>query len=338
MDAPATVVWLAPLPADADRTRALANWARTHSVSLVEPSDETPPRLSSDPADPKLAGEVDDLVERARDAVAAGDGDAVDRALAAAEARLRAHPELPHAAWLMAEVERCRSMRWRRLPPVDREAADRAWQRAEALDGGRLAGIGEQAAAAAPAAATLDLGDELPPREQAWLDGSPVRGSVPTHAGLHALVVTRDGAPIWAAWVEAPSGPSNVTMNVQPPPSCSAADFDGARVEGGSVAAERVRCPSWVAVTAADRPGAVRVSTCEGNRCGPLLDWQAPEPWTLVPPLERRDRERWPTWATWGLVGAGAAIATGAVVILATALRSAPTETRFTLVGGLQSR
>jgi len=96
-------------------------------------------------------------------------------------------------------------------------------------------------------------------------------------------------------------------------------------------------CPSWVAVTAGDRRGAVRVASCEGNRCGPLLDWQAPEPWTLVPPLEHSDRERWPNWATWGLVGAGAAIATGAVVILATALRSAPTETRFTF-GQLKSR
>jgi hypothetical protein len=331
MDTPATVVWLAPLPADADRTRALVNWARTHSVSLVDPSDEPPPGLPSDPADPKLAADVDDLVERARDAVAAGDADGVDRALAAAEARLRAHPELPHAAWLMAEVERSRSMRWCRLAPIDREAAERAWQRAEALDGGRLPGIGEQAAATAPAAATLDLRSELLPREQAWLDGSPVRGRVPTHAGLHALAVTWDGSPIWAAWVELPAGPSSVMMDVPPPPSCSAADFSGARVERGTILADRVQCPSWVAVTVADRSAAVRVSTCQGHRCGPLLDWQAPEPWTLAPSLERRNHDRLPTWATWGLVGAGAAIATGAVVILATALRPAPTETRFTL-------
>jgi hypothetical protein len=331
MDTAATVVWLAPLPADGERTRALANWARTHGVSLVEPTVESPPRLPGDAADPKIAAEVDDFVDRARDAVSAGDADGADRALAAAEARLRAHPELPHAAWLMAEVERCRSMRWRRLPPVDSEAADRAWQRAEALDGGRLPGIGEQASAGAPPTATLDLGSSLAPREQAWLDGSPVRGSVPTRAGLHALAVTWDGSPIWAAWVDVPAGASSVAMDVPPPPACSAADFGGVRVEGTSVAADRVRCRSWVAVTAAARSAAVRVSTCEGNRCGPLLDWQAPEPWTLVPPPEHRDRNRWPAWATWGLVGAGAAVATGAVIILATALRPAPTETVFTL-------
>jgi hypothetical protein len=131
--------------------------------------------------------------------------------------------------------------------------------------------------------------------------------------------------------VELPAGPSNVTMDVQPPPTCSAGDFGGVRVEEGSVAADRVRCPSWIAVTTGDRPGAVRVSTCEGHRCGPLRDWQAPEAWKLIPSPERRNRERWPTWATWGLVGAGAAIATGAVVIVATALRPAPTETVFTV-------
>ncbi len=106
----------------------------------------------------------------------------------------------------MAEVERARATRWRRIAPEDVEAAERSWARAEALDGGRIPGIGEIAGAGHAATATVSL--ELPGDDDARLDGRPLprdgagsdeataRGTtrvVATRAGPHALVVTADG-------------------------------------------------------------------------------------------------------------------------------------------------
>src|SRR5580700_5535610 len=158
MDAPATTVWVAPALPDAEQTRALSSWARTHGVRLMAPVEGSAPALA---VDPRIADDVERLLDRARDAMVARDGEAVDRVLSAAASTLQAHPELPQAAWLMAEVERAKSSRLRRIAPVDEAAANVAWTRAEALDGGRVAGIGEQAAAS-PAAATLTVPAGLP--------------------------------------------------------------------------------------------------------------------------------------------------------------------------------
>ncbi|MGH7436349.1 MAG: hypothetical protein ACRENE_11810, partial [Polyangiaceae bacterium] len=125
MDAPATVVWIAPAPPDADPRKALAGWAASRGVTLVEPAPWRPDALE---VDPHVAGDVEDLIDRARDALAGTDGSAVDREIAKAEALLRAHPELPQAAWLMAEVERVRAVRLGQMPPVDAAAATRAWK------------------------------------------------------------------------------------------------------------------------------------------------------------------------------------------------------------------
>ncbi|HEY8086997.1 MAG TPA: hypothetical protein VIF09_04110, partial [Polyangiaceae bacterium] len=206
-DAPATLVWLDAEPPDASRSQAIAAWARAHGVVLRPPSKERAPALAVDPA---RADAIDGLLERVRDAMAARDAEAADRALASAEAELRAHPELPEAAWLMAEVERARSSRFRVIPPQDLDAADRAWARAEALDGGRVTGVGEAASGAHPADASLTLSLE-PTGARAWLDGHPVGGTVVAlHAGPHVVVVTSEDLPVWAGWIETPAGPSTL--------------------------------------------------------------------------------------------------------------------------------
>src|SRR5579859_3430113 len=121
MDAEATLVWIAAAPADAEQARAIASWGSAHGLRLVSPTVPLPqpPPLAGRPAvDLRIADDVAVQLERARDALAALDGAEVDRALATAEASLRAHPELPQAAWLLAEVERTRSTRLRRVAPA----------------------------------------------------------------------------------------------------------------------------------------------------------------------------------------------------------------------------
>ncbi|HEY4015991.1 MAG TPA: hypothetical protein VGM06_21795 [Polyangiaceae bacterium] len=340
----ATVVWVAPdgpaseasATPDGPQSRALSAWGRAHGVRLVEPAVVAIPAIAVDPA---VGERVEDDIDRARDAVAAHDADRAERAIEAADATLRAHAELPQAAWLMAEVERARAALWRRVAPLDAGAADLAWARAEALDGGRVAGVGEEAAPAhAPnAAVTLAVS---PGDARAWLDGEPIGVSeaVATRAGLHALVVTWAGVPVWASWVEVSAGGSTLDVPVDVAPACSAADVSRARVgASGAVEARFVRCRSWVAVEAGARPATVRVATCETDRCGDPVEWRAPAPWTWAPPVREDDERRsWPAWATWALVGGGAAVAAGVIAVAAGAFQQAPTETRFAS-GGLKS-
>lgn len=333
MDAPPTLVWIAPQPADGSQARTIESWGRARGVVLVAPREERTPTLV---VDPKVAEDVESLLDRARDAIAARDGDASDRAIDTAEAMLRAHPELPQGAWLMAEAERARSARERRVPPIDDAAADRAWARAEAIDGGRVAGLGEQASSTHPAAATIAL-DVTPPDARVWLDGAAVQGgAVDTHAGSHVVVATYNGAPVWAQWVETPAGSSTVRIAAPVAPACSVDDVSRATVGKEGVDAAGVRCPAWVA--AAPGPDGVLFATCEREHCGPLLAWHptASIPWQ--PPPEHHEGG-WPSWATWTLVGvgAGAVVATTVAILASGVLKPAPTATQF-VSGGVKQQ
>jgi hypothetical protein len=332
MDSPATIVWLAPEPPDAEQSRSLASWSQARGIQMAPPRPATPPALATDPTAAEVA---ESMLQRARDSIAAREGDEADRALASAESVLRAHPELLQAAWLMAEVERAKAARLRRLPPVDPEAAEEAWLRAEALDGGRVPGVGEESSSRHPLPATLSL-EVSSDQTQLWLDGEFVSsGVVATRAGPHALVVTWDGAPIWAAWIDTPPGYSTVRVPIPEPPACTAGDLARVRIGGSGIDAHNVQCRLWIFATTGDKRGSVRLAECAAARCGAVITWQAPAPWTWSPAVQRDRRTGWPTWGTWSLVAAGAALAAG-VVIFATTRPSAPTETRF-VNGGLKT-
>jgi hypothetical protein len=333
-----TVLWLASAQApdlEAGRTRALKSWSLAHGVEIAPPRDEAPRGLA---VDYHLAADVEALLDRAHDAIAARDADATDSAVSAAESALRAHPELPQAAWLMAEVERTRSTRWRRIAPVDAEAAERAWLRAEALDGGRTTGLAEETAEGHAAAATMTI-EAVPDGTIAWLDGVSVTdvSGIPTHAGPHVLAValaplgSAPGAVLWARWIDLPEGPSRVAVMVSGTTPCSSSDLARASLAGEAVSAEAVRCEQWIAVTAGSAPDAIRVARCGRGACGPLLEWTPSPAWSWSPP-PARPAAGWPSWATWAIVGAGAAVAAGAVVV--TALQPGSTETHF-VIGGI---
>jgi hypothetical protein len=333
--APATVVWIAPEPPAPADLQSLARWAQAEGVALSEPTDARPPALA---ASLDVASVVEDLLDRARDAIAAREPEAIERATASAEALLRANPALPQASWLMAEIERTRATRWRRVAPEDPEAADRAWMRAQALDGGRVAGIGEVGSASTPASATIALA--LPAGDEARLDGVPVAAgsassprTASTAAGLHDLVVTSGGAPVWAAWIEVTPGDSRLAIDAPGLVPCSAGDVARAPAGLSSVA-----CGSWLAVGRGSRPGALRIARCSAGRCGAPVEWSESAAWArATPPASADHAQRWPAWATWALAGAGVVLAAGIVVVASGALESAPTTTRFS-TGGLKKQ
>jgi hypothetical protein len=308
-----------------------------------------------------VAERVETELARARDAVAAAEAEAAERALARAEASLREHPELPQAAWLRAEIDRTWASRWMRLEPRDEARAQAAWADADALDGGRAAGVGEVAFAApkrTPVSLQL-LGVSLR-SARVRLDGRELIGASRTEGGLllnleiaaaeHQLVITVDGELAFAGWVAVatPSSgatPQAIRVRVGDDSPCSPAALSHVtRSAGASLQAPGVTCGAWVAAIPADRRGAVLVARCAGSACGPFVEWRGEQGLDASgalgngatdPPGSRRRAGGWPAWATWTALGVGVATATTLVLVARGAFESRPTEQRF-VAGGVR--
>ena len=116
-------VWVGDTPGPRAE-RALEEWAKLRSVALAPPQAVP---VQPIPVDLAVADAVEAELLHARDAIAALDGDGADKALARAEVELLAHPELPQAAWLLAEVRRASALRTSRIQPFDEARATRDW-------------------------------------------------------------------------------------------------------------------------------------------------------------------------------------------------------------------
>jgi hypothetical protein len=335
------VLWLEQGDVREDAVRALDAWARTRGVELALPRRRGASPVSRPPeADPSVADRVEKELDRARAAVSAEDADATERALARAEALLRAHPELPQAAWLRAEVERAWSVRWLRVAPRDAARARAAWEAADGLDGGRVAGVGETAFPPPPRSKVRLLVGGARPGVVLRVDGRSVEPSAPGEydaelaPGEHQVVVTAGARVAFASWVAlAGARPEAIRVDVDDG-ACEEGASVGARVESGVVQASGVGCARWIAAVPGARRGAVLVARCERDACGPLLEWRM----ELLPERgvgpERR-RATWPSWATWTLVGAGAVSALAVGLVATGALETRPVVQRF-VTGGVR--
>lgn len=316
-------------PNEASR-RALVAWAEARGMSIVIPEPSSSYALD---VDVSLADGVEKDLATARDALTRLDADAAERALSHSSATLRKHPELPQAAWLLAEVDRAWASRWMRIAPVDPERAARAWQEAAALDGGRAAGIGE---AGAPRPAEISVAFELAAGAgtEVRVDGALVAAG-PAHiaAGEHAVVASRDGRVVWADWVSIVANGAVVVVPSFGPRPCSTGDLDHARGNGDRIDGAGVACARWVAAVP-QGSSAVRVAVCERSRCGPFVEWQS-HGGALAPilPPEHEKHSKAPLWIGVTAVGVVAVIAATSIALVASgAFEPAPHETKF--VGG----
>jgi hypothetical protein len=298
IDAP--IVWAHQDDA-ASTPAVLQEWAEARGLRLVAPREGGRHAI---PVDARVATRVEKDLHAAHELLTQHDADGAERALARAEEILREHPELPQAPWLLAEVQRGWAARFARLEPVDPARAARAWRAAAALDGGRMAGLGEPSTAPA---ASVPFSIELlgaAPGVELRLDAEVVTpGPLRAAAGLHALVARAGGDVVFAEWI-AVAPRSVVRVAVPTPEPCSTADLAG----------PAPACPSWVAARAGDRAGTFRVRVCGTDGCGPELD-VAPVP--AAPKHHVVVRHGLPAWAAWTLAGAGVvlgAVAAGAVV------------------------
>lgn len=338
------VVWLsADAASDGDAARALTEWARARGLRLVAVDEVAAPSLH---VDMTIGDRVEKELDRAREAIAALDADAAERALARAEALLRDHPELPQAAWLRAEVDRSWAARFTRVEPKDEARAAEAWRAAYALDGGRVAGIGEadlgprkrtpativvEGVRGRPVVVRLD-GAPLTPKETASGRATYETELAPAE---HQLVASVDGRPVFASWIAVPAaGPTApIEVHLASGGACTRDAFVSVTREDGHVRAPGVACPRWVAALPVDRAGAVLVARCEGDACGPLLEWRIERYGSSGPPQALGPRSTWPGWATWTLVGFGAATAAAVTLVATGVLEARPVEQRF-VAGG----
>ncbi|HVJ91717.1 MAG TPA: hypothetical protein VM580_18075 [Labilithrix sp.] len=344
-DAP--VVWLDDGGAREDAGRALAEWARARGIRLRS-LDESAPSI---PVDLSLADRTERELERAREAIGGADADTAERALARAESLLREHPELPQAAWLRAEVERTWSARFHRVEPRDEARAATAWANAQALDGGRVRGIGEaDGPPRARVKATLVVSGGRRSGVSLHLDGVPLEPDTTpsSHDGTddavyqvalvpgdHHVLAVDDGRVAFASWMSIVGSEPPPTRLAIDGPACSRGRFAALRKREGRIDAKGVTCPRWVAAATGDKLGSVFVARCEQDACGPLLEWRLSR-FAKSAPLETHSTTaRWPIWATWTLVGIGAAAATMTGLLAGGVFdpRPVPGEQRFVFGG-----
>lgn len=316
------VVWLTEgEPSRDEAARALGDWARARGLVLSVPG----PARTGIIVDPTIADAAEGELARAYDALAADDLDAAGRSMARAEALLRDHPELPAAPFLRAEVARAWSRL--RLRQGDEAAAATAWQDAAALDGGRVAGIGEKSFPLPP-----KVPFEVRTTERVTVDGLAPTGEV--LPGEHAVVLWAQGVVVQASWV-AVRGPLRLVL----PPvtdACSLAVFSNVKREGDHVTAAATTCPSWVAAVPTEQ--GVLVATCDQGGCTSLTLWRGPDRrrdvFRPLPP--DRARAALPAWATWTALGIGAATLASVVLIASGVFESRPVEPRFVMGGARQ--
>lgn len=312
------VVWVnQDAPSRDQAARSLAEWARARGVVLSAP----PPARAPIVPDATVAEAAEKELARA---LSADDDDAASRALGRAEALLRDHPEAPAAPFLRAEISRAWSRL--RLRQGDEAGAAAAWQDAEALDGGRVAGIGEKSVTP-PAKVPLTIRG----RGEVTIDGRPPAGTV--LPGEHAIVAKRDGAIVYAAWI-AVRGPLEITIPVSDD-ACSLPAFASVKREGDQVLAPGATCPAWIAAVPSEH--GVLIARCERDACSSLSEWRSPGRDVFVLPPPDRSRSPLPGWATWTVVGISAATVASVVLVAAGAFESRPVETRF-VVGGTKQQ
>jgi len=291
-------------PSAAER-RALATFEAREKVVLAAPVAGRPTRGPAYSDDVVLR--IEERLEEAQTLAASLDEERALEILTNVERDLLSHPELPQAAWLMAERHQLAAA-IRKRQPDGAEEAQRLVASAQALEGRRAASFGESPAPAARAQVkpTLVVVRDLDPADVLVLDGRAAASAENLLPGRHHGQVLRGSRVAWSGWFDVPAKARvETSLGVPPRVACSLDDLGDVAVGSRSPSVPRgVRCQRWIGVRRGKT--GLEVAWCEGQRCtayGPLLAEQKP-----VPP-----HASLPPWAAATIVGAAAV---GAVVIL----------------------
>lgn len=280
----------------------LADFARQKHITFVAP---TPTPVAPYPAyRSELVLDVEGRLDEARTLASSLDEERALALLASIERDIVEHPELPQAAWLLAEHHRIAAD----VRAGDADAAEQAAALSHAaavLEGSRVAPFGSNGASVqAPEPSLRVRITDLGPRDSLELDGESGGGDRRVAPGVHQLRVLRDGDLVFAGWARLGAAPE-LALGVRPLVPCSDEDLAhvGATADAVSVP-HPVACAHWFA--ARPTPGGLELASCQHAACSGFTPLSDPTP----PPRE------FPAWATAALVGAGA-VAAGFVSVWA---------------------
>jgi len=299
------LVWLGAAAPDARARTALETWAKEKQYALEAPAAEP---ADTGEAARALADRCDRDLDQARDQLNAGDDAGARRTLAAVEQTLRDHPELPQAAWLMAE--RCR---------LEGSIAQRAGQdptlwleRADVLEGPRAPAFGETARAPAEGSVAVAVVVHGARAHETYWDGVKAGDRLSAARGEHHLAIVRGKRVAWSGWV---STLTEAKYDVWVPDAapCSAEDLEGASFASDTEARapSGVRCGAWGVAAPGARRGTLRVALCREATCEPASTW-AYEVFSASSGVP--EKKRFPAWAAWTLGGVGVAAAASLIL------------------------
>jgi hypothetical protein len=308
------LLWLGSQATLAAHEADLDAYAHAHLVRFEAPATDAPRRGSTVKAgyDADLVTRIEDLLEQARIASASLDATTATAKGAEVEALLRSNPELPQAAWLMAERWHVAASLRAGAAPSEAEALE---ERAAALEGARAPAYGSARSSLGrpgePLAITLD---GLRSGDRVYWDGKRVEPRLDTPAGEHHVRVVRRGHVVFADWIAVEPKATSIRLGVPRPRSCSRDDLEGSTItDDRARAADGVRCANWALARPAAQ-GGVEIASCHGSRCGLLFVWHRRLGAVYEGPPQPPPEPGFPAWATYTLIGVGAAAVTGVIL------------------------
>jgi hypothetical protein len=267
---------------------------------------------------------IEESLENARVALDAGDPNGSAALAQSARVALTEHPELPQAAWLMAEALHITAASESALG--NRSASESALRGAQGLEGLRAAALDDlvtqpTSKAAETALVRITLQGAQPGDTLVW-DGveraaEGAHWSVPGVSELHHGSVLRQGRPLWSGWVQIAQGAPSVTLTLPRAEPCSSEDLAQSR---SPETTSLVRCTGWVAARPAPN-GTIEVALCRLGRCGPFTRWPRPAPAAaLREPESPTESSAWA--APWGYTFLGVAVVATATALVWSATRA----------------
>ncbi|HEV8549047.1 MAG TPA: hypothetical protein VGQ57_08465 [Polyangiaceae bacterium] len=269
------------------------DFARKRQVELIAPA---PTPSAAYPAYRReLVLDLEGRLDEARTLAASLDEDRALAVLNAIERELLAHPELPQAAWLLAERHRIAADLRSAAPGGAAEAAALAAE-ARALEGPRATAFGAETASETPAVRITVRVRDLDARDRLELDGESGGPERTLEPGVHQVRVLRGGELVLARWATFGDHP-DVVLGVRGVVPCSGEDLGGASANGGFARGTTgVACPRYLLVRR--EAGMLQVADCAHAACTPFTP--------LAPPPPPKGAG-FPPWATVALATAGTA-------------------------------
>jgi hypothetical protein len=278
--------------------RAITHFASRRGFAVIAPAP-TPvapyPRYR-----PDLVSDLEGRLHEARTLASSLDEERALVVLDTLERELLRSPELPQAAFLLAERHRIAAAVVRARPGSEAQVEE-LLTRARALEGPRAPAFGAAPDPMLPEQplAALHFAD-LTARDRLELDGQAGGPDREVRPGLHHVRVLRAGNLVWAGFVEVPAGGlvprRELKLGVRKLSACSDEDLVGVDGRGVSPRVEPgITCARWLAVRRAF--GRLEVAECAFSSCG-----------TFHPvPSASETRNVLPEWAKPVIAGAGTA-------------------------------